>query len=637
MADETLEMPAVIVEGGPIDGHSMPLAPGTSLIVGSGRLAHLRLDHPMIELAHVKVAWDDLGIAMVDNGSRHGTWVNGEKVESAALLDGDVITFTPPDTQPPAPRVRLRIPKGSVPDPPPPPPEAEATAAPGAAGPARVAGRTAARPRHARRARSAFAFDMPEPRTLAFVGGGLALVVVLGWLGARLLSGGGVPSLSTVQPARCEAGSSITLIGSGFGTNAAEHKVWFGERSVAADSVGGGTLHVSVPAGVGPGQVPIVVENPAGRSNAVTLVVLPPVQAAALEPAGAVPGDSVLLRGGGFEGDEVSVAVGGVPARVLEAGPEGLRFEMPAVEGARGSMHDVVATVGGRAADPLRIALGRLPLVLSFDPPRASAGGLVRLQGLGFPEDAGTVSVTFDARSALVVSSSGRELVVVAPPPVGSAAETQARVEVRVGERASADDLRYPLVRLTVGTYVLRFFAAAGEGSAPATATVATEIAPVLMLGGRTQAEVASRAVRAAAALNEQLDRRRSGALVLAAQAEPEAGVAVEGASAVLVATTAADAGAYLAPRGLPSRGAPPTRAELAAWWAAVLNDYLAVCTGPDRPAAVAGLDPGSGAAFAELRRALPWRYRAGVSNEDVAGLSESLRARLREAAMKVP
>ena len=55
---------------------------------------------------------------MVDNGSRKGTWVNGEPVETAGLIDGDVITFVPPDYKgPAAPKVKLRIPKGSVPDP----------------------------------------------------------------------------------------------------------------------------------------------------------------------------------------------------------------------------------------------------------------------------------------------------------------------------------------------------------------------------------------------------------------------------------------------------------------------------------------------------------------------------------------
>ena len=75
MSDDVPEMPSLTVQGGPLDGYEMKLSQGTTVIIGSGRLAHMRLDHPDIELAHVKVAWDDIGISMVDNGSRKGTWV----------------------------------------------------------------------------------------------------------------------------------------------------------------------------------------------------------------------------------------------------------------------------------------------------------------------------------------------------------------------------------------------------------------------------------------------------------------------------------------------------------------------------------------------------------------------------------
>ena len=124
MSDGMPEQPSVVVVGGNLDGYDVKLTPGLTMIVGSGRLANLRLDHPEIELAHIKIIWDDLGISMIDNGSRKGTWVNGEPVETTGLLDGDVIEFVAPGSKvtPPPPKVRLKIPKGSVPDPPPLPP-----------------------------------------------------------------------------------------------------------------------------------------------------------------------------------------------------------------------------------------------------------------------------------------------------------------------------------------------------------------------------------------------------------------------------------------------------------------------------------------------------------------------------------
>ncbi len=145
MSDDIPEFPTLNVHGGAIDGYEMKLSPGMTVIIGSGRLAQMRLDHPDIELAHVKVAWDDMGISMIDNGSRKGTWVNGEPVETVSLLDGDVIEFVGPGSKATPPKVKIRIPKGTVPEPPPPPPptpeELAARLAPGAAPARAVAGK----------------------------------------------------------------------------------------------------------------------------------------------------------------------------------------------------------------------------------------------------------------------------------------------------------------------------------------------------------------------------------------------------------------------------------------------------------------------------------------------------------------
>jgi FHA domain/IPT/TIG domain len=633
MTDEIPEPPAVIVEGGPIDGHSMPLSPGMSLIIGSGRLAHLRLDHPAIELAHVKVTWDDQGIAMIDNGSRHGTWVNGEKVETTALLDGDVISMSPPDVQPPAPRVRIRIPKGSVPEPPPLPPGAEA-ALPGAA---RRGGRRPTRVGRRRRGLDLSLPDisLPSPRVMGVVGAAAAVVVLAVWVVSRLFGPG--PSLSSVTPPRCEAGASVTLAGRGFASSAADNTVWFGERSVPAETVGGGTLHVTVPRGIAPGSVPIRVETARGRSGAVTLTILSDLEATAVEPEGALPGDTVTLRGRGFDAGPATINVDGAGSTVIDAAPDAIRFQMPAVGGAPGSLHTVVATVAGRSTKPLELALGRVPLVLSFEPPRARAGDLVRVRGIGFPDEPAGVGVTFDGVPALVAASSSHEMAVVAPLLTRAEAETSAEVLVRMGDRVSAEGVRYPLVRLTAGTYALRFFAAAGMGSG--TATVASEIAPVMLLGGREGAiSVAQRAMSVARTLNETLERPRgSEPIVFEARPQPEAGVALAGGPTLLVSATAGDAAAYAATPGVPSRGGPPTLDALAEWWAALLNDYVTVCTGPERPTAVAAIAPAAGSAMIELRGALPFRYRAGVANEQVVELPAHLRARLEEAALRVP
>ena len=641
-------VPTLIIEGGPLDGAAMELSEGSSLIVGSGRLAHFRVDHPDIELAHIKVTWDLYGISMVDNGSRDGTWVNGEPVETAALLDGDVITFVAPGSKEGVPRVHVRIPEGSV-EPPPPPdpeeqppvPEAAPTApepAPPPPAPAKPAPPKPAHPKPAARGRRGQVRGPGLPvKGIALTIVGLGVVAAAGWFGRGLLAS--KPEIVSVEPGQSAPGLGITLNGTGFDSDAASNTVFFGDRAVPASTVSEGTIRVSVPALPASGPVQVSVETPSGRSNAVAFTVLPPLSATALEPAGALPGDEVVLRGQGLGDEALTITVGGQPATIVESVDDAARFQMPAVEGEPGSTHAVVAMMSGRSTAALDLVLGRLPLVASFHPPRAVAGEILRVSGLGFSPRPEANVVTFDGAPALVARASAEELTVFAPRPVRPQARTLADVVVKAGERTS-DPASYPLLRLMSGSYVLRFYPAAGPpGVAPSQAFVATEIAPVLLLAHKDgRAAVASRLLRVSKALNGAVDRARAGEDVRFAPLQlPALGVGLAGGAELLVEVTSQDAAAHAAPPGVPARGAPPAPLELARHWAALLNDYLAVCTGRESPSHVAGLLPESGRAFGQLRSALPWRYGTGVANDRVARVPERLRLRLRDAALRVP
>jgi hypothetical protein len=637
MADEVPEMPSLTVDGGPLDGYEMKMSPGTTVIIGSGRLAHMRLDHPDIELAHVKVAWDDLGIQMVDNGSRKGTWVNGEPVETAALLDGDVIEFVAPGGKSTPPKVRIKIPRGSVPEapPPPPPPVVGAGGTEGAA-PARAAvrGKAGAKGRARRRGRG---LALPDLRVVGLVAGGLLLLGGGGWLAKRLFWT--APQIDSVRPARAEPGQTITLTGARFARRAEDNTVWFGDRQVTAASVSGGALEVRVPAVAKGGALPVSVETASGRSRPASFAVLMPLKAVSADPAGALPGDEVVLRGSGFE-EGATVSVGGAAATVRSVEPALLRFEMPAIAGTPGSLHAVVVTVGGRGTAPLQLYLGRVPIVVSFEPPRGVAGDLVRIRGAGFSSTVDGNAVTFDGVPALVVAANAGEMAVVVPPPVRPQPETLAPVVVHAGGRSSSEGAAFPLQRLVEGTWVPRFLAGAvGEGGSKGQATVGTEIAPVLLLAGKDDARsVPERALRVAAALNAVVGRARVGeAAGFEARDQPIVGVAAVGAADVLLRVTPEDAAAYETPPGLPPRGAPPTAIALARHWAALLTDTLVVGTSGAKPQASAGPEPQAAAAFARLRTALPWQYGTGVASARVVAVPGELRRALREGAFRVP
>jgi hypothetical protein len=394
---------------------------------------------------------------------------------------------------------------------------------------------------------------------------------------------------------------------------------------------------VTVPLLPTSGLVGVSVETPIGRSSARSLTALAPLGISALEPAGALPGDEVVLNGSGF-GEGMKLTVGGQEAKLIKVEPHAVRFEMPKVDGATGSLHKVVVTSSGRSVPPSQIYLGRLPLVGSVEPARGVAGDLVRVRGAGF--SGATTAVSVDGQPALVVAGDATELVVVVPPSARAQPEALVPVAVHAGGRASAEAQVFTLQRLVEGSWVPVFFAGhLGEGGTPGQATVGTELGPVLVLSSKDESRsVGERALGIAKALNAAVDRARVGqAVAFEAREEPEISVGIAGSPDVLVKVLPQDAAAYETPPGFPARGAPPTLTTLARHWAALLTDTLAIGTSGGKPRATADLGPPWSAAFAQLRTALPWQYGSGVSSARVVAMTPDLRRKLREAALRVP
>jgi hypothetical protein len=633
MADAHVDGPSLIVRGGPLDGHEEKLKEGLTVIVGSGRLANLRLDHPDIELAHVKVRWDEMGLSMVDNGSRKGTWLNGVPVETAGLLDGDVIEFTAPEEKRGAPCVLLKVPAGSVSEAPLPlqaPPPAPAPAPAGSLPKARG---QAVRPRGhaARRGRARPGLRLPDLRIVGLAVAALAVVVAAGWGAKRLFFT--APQIVSIQPPQAEPGATITISGSRFRSDPTQNTVWFGSLRVPAESLEAGALRVKVPAAP-PGHVSVQVDGGRGRSAAFDFVVLTPLRAAGLAPSGGVPGDEVTLSGEGFS-EGIAVSVDGVAAKLLAVEPRSVRFAIPALAREPGSPMPVVATVGARTTSPLPLVFGRVPLVLSFDPAQATAGELIRIRGAGFASDPQSNVVSFDGVPGLVVAATSGELAVVLPPVMRPLPEFRAPVIVRALGRSSEPGTSYPVLRVE-GRWVLRFVAGAADETS-AQATVGTEIAPVLLLSSTDASKsVAMRALRLASLLNEAVDRALLGqAVVFEARKLPAPGLGLVGSPDLLALVTPEDAVAYGKPPGLSAHEAPTPEA-VASHWAALLNDYVVIGASSGKASSAAAVSPEAGLALSRLRSALPWQYASGISSAQVASLPASLRQKLREVAFTV-
>ena len=73
-----------------VNGTRHPLrAPG--LVIGRGTEADLRINDPGVSRTHVELEVSAEGVKAVDLGSTNGIIVNGDKVPSARLRDGDVV------------------------------------------------------------------------------------------------------------------------------------------------------------------------------------------------------------------------------------------------------------------------------------------------------------------------------------------------------------------------------------------------------------------------------------------------------------------------------------------------------------------------------------------------------------------
>ncbi|HKC13613.1 MAG TPA: FHA domain-containing protein [Vicinamibacteria bacterium] len=70
------------------------LVPGGETLVGRGEECGLRLPSTGVSRVHARIRADEKGVWVSDEGSKNGTWVNGERREGPTRLrDGDEVVF----------------------------------------------------------------------------------------------------------------------------------------------------------------------------------------------------------------------------------------------------------------------------------------------------------------------------------------------------------------------------------------------------------------------------------------------------------------------------------------------------------------------------------------------------------------
>jgi pSer/pThr/pTyr-binding forkhead associated (FHA) protein len=76
---------------GKYQGGEFPLRPNREIIIGRSSDLDMVLVEDMVSRKHAKISTDDQSVSIQDLGSTNGTFVNGEKVRSVRLTEGDRI------------------------------------------------------------------------------------------------------------------------------------------------------------------------------------------------------------------------------------------------------------------------------------------------------------------------------------------------------------------------------------------------------------------------------------------------------------------------------------------------------------------------------------------------------------------
>jgi hypothetical protein len=275
---------------------------------------------------------------------------------------------------------------------------------------------------------------------------------------------------------------------------------------------------------------------------------------------------------------------------------------------------------------------------MSVAPDKGEAGEKVVIKGRGFDADAEDNEVYFANQPALILAASETELTVVAPSAASADFQVTNQVHVKANGAISSSPVMFTHLRQSATTFPLRFYAASVLAH-PQFAFVSTDLGPVLLLGGaETDVEAtAARAAQVAATLNKLAAEAASTHLVFEVRQQPETAVAVQGREAPIVSATAEDAIAYELPFEPGVKAKRPSVRGLAAYWAALLQDYFAVFVEKQRPVSVLAVSP-RGRVLSEIYSAAQRVPAAtGVPLSVVRPLSLSMGKALRDLALILP
>jgi len=240
------------------------------------------------------------------------------------------------------------------------------------------------------------------------------------------------PSISSLSPTSGPTGTSVTILGGGFGAPQGTSTVTFNGIAAVPTQWSQSAIIVPVPSAASSGNVVVTVGGVA--SNGAPFTVTPTISS--LNPTSGPVGTSVTITGTNFGGTQGTSTVTFNGTTAAPTSWSATSITVPAPNSLTTNTYGVVATVGGFASNTVSFTV--TPAITSLNPTSGPINTPVTISGTSFGSAQGVSTVTFNGVAGTPTSWSNTSLVV--PVPNGA---TTGNVVVTVGTASPSNGVLF--------------------------------------------------------------------------------------------------------------------------------------------------------------------------------------------------
>jgi IPT/TIG domain len=240
------------------------------------------------------------------------------------------------------------------------------------------------------------------------------------------------PSISSLSPTSGPTGTSVTILGGGFGSPQGTSTVTFNGIAAVPTQWSQSGIIVPVPSAASSGNVVVTVGGVA--SNGAPFTVTPTISS--LNPTSGPVGTSVTITGTNFGGTQGTSTVTFSGTTASPTSWSATSITVPAPNSLTTNTYGVVATVGGFASNTVSFTVA--PAITSLNPTSGPISTPVTITGTSFGSAQGVSTVTFNGVAGTPTSWSNTSLVV--PVPNGA---TTGNVVVTVGTASPSNGVLF--------------------------------------------------------------------------------------------------------------------------------------------------------------------------------------------------